>query len=112
MNESHESTPPEAPKPRRKAKRKVTPKKKSAPKKTAKKVKSAERGTSTPKRKGKVSLLNTLGQMLEISILSENGVHTQLRLSPQGKSEAVSEDQLTPYTQRLISRGYLRVVNP
>jgi hypothetical protein len=110
MNESQEPTPLEAPKPRRKTKRKVTTKKKSAPKKTAPKARSAERTTPAPKRK--VVLLNTLGQMLEISILNENGVHTQLRLASQGKSDAVIEDRITPYTQRLISRGYLRVVNP
>jgi hypothetical protein len=113
MDKSPESNTSEAPKTKPKAKRKVSPKKKSAPKTAPIKATVADPKTVTPKRKAKAKLvlLNTLGQMLEVSILSENGTHTQLRLEPQGKSDPLTEKQLTPYTQRLISRGYIRVVN-
>ena len=117
MDESQKSQSTDTPKPRRKAKRRAV--KKPSPQKAdlanksvVTKVAERKPPVATSKKSGMVALQNTLGQMLEISILTENGIHAQLRLSPDGKSEAVHEDQLTPYTQRLISRGYLRVVNP
>ena len=105
------------PTPRRKAaRRKVStksdsrsdqePASEAAPAKAPKKR--ARRTTAKP---AMVRLHNQLGQLLEVSVVNDNGLHEQVRLGAYAQSEPMKETNLTDYTRRLISRGYLRVAS-
>lgn len=70
--------------------------------------KRARRTTAKP---AMVRLHNQLGQLLEVSVVNDNGLHEQVRLGAYAQSEPMKETNLTDYTRRLISRGYLRVAS-
>jgi hypothetical protein len=105
-----------------------TPTRKAARRKVASKPKPDSRSGSVasksvpppaPKKKGRrtkakpamVRLHNQLGQLLEVSVVNDDGLHEQVRLGAYAHSEPMMETQLTDYTRRLISRGYLRVAS-
>ena len=113
MSETDETTPEEqvspSPKPTRKASRR-----KVAPRKTE----SVDRESSddsaeapTVEEEQLVRIVNQLGQLLEVSVLTEDGQQIGVRLGPHEKTDPLLPSRITDYTQRLISRGYLSVTN-
>jgi hypothetical protein len=58
-----------------------------------------------------VRIVNQLGQLLEVSVLTEDGQQIGVRLGPHERTDPILPSRITDYTQRLIGRGYLSVTN-
>lgn len=57
-----------------------------------------------------VIIENLMAQALEVSVLDENGSVKGLRLSPRGKSHPIEHDRVGTYTQNLVEKGHVRIV--
>jgi hypothetical protein len=124
MSDSNESTPDRAQgeKPKSPVRSKATRKKTAPPK--VDRVSTSVGATGTKKKASKkksskrtqtagpsVRLVNQLGQLLEVTILNEEGQQVGVRLGPNAVTEPILSTHLTDYTQRLIGRGYLSITN-
>lgn len=57
-----------------------------------------------------VIIENLMAQALEVSVLNESGSVTGLRLGPRGKSHPIAPDRVGTYTQNLVEKGHVRIV--
>lgn len=56
-----------------------------------------------------VTIENKLGQVLSLSVVSDDGNAVELRLEPYGSSSPVRIDRLTPSVHRLAQAGRVRI---
>lgn len=57
-----------------------------------------------------VIIENLMAQALEVSVLNESGSVEGLRLSPRGKSHPIESHRVGTYTQNLVKKGHVRIV--
>lgn len=57
----------------------------------------------------KVQIRNVTDQLVECSVLNEDGQQVAVRLMARGVSIPYFESQIDPYTQALVARGLLKL---
>lgn len=66
--------------------------------------------TTAPPQQFLFVVKNLLGQALTISLLDEAGEGQSESVPAHGQSRAVLRDRISPYTHKLVSRGYARII--
>ncbi len=59
----------------------------------------------------RVLIKNLLPQGVTVSVVSDDGVHAELRIPPRGVSDSFAVDRITAYTRRLVDAGHVRLLN-
>lgn len=57
----------------------------------------------------RVRIRNVLGQMVQCSVLNEDGKSQTLRLGAHGVSQPYAESRIDNYTRLLVERGHLKI---